>query len=75
MGALIGGIHPAGKLAVHTRWVVALQRLELPRLPDLSSDGRGLCRGDRAMAVLRDLIGRFGRRGYGFGRDSAPVWP
>lgn len=57
MGALVGGIYSAGKLDVYTRWVTALERMDVIRLLDFSFDSAGLLKGDRIIGVLRDLIG------------------
>ena len=57
MGALVGGIHAAGKLNLFTRWVSSLQRMDVIRLLDLSFGISGLFKGDRIIAVLQKLIG------------------
>jgi NTE family protein len=57
MGALIGGIYAAGKLDVYREWVVALQKMDVLRLVDWTLSGAGLIKGERIIAVLRDLIG------------------
>jgi len=57
MGAMIGGIYAAGKLDVYTRWVLALQRLDVIRLLDLSFGSTGLFKGERVIGVLKELIG------------------
>ncbi|HJX16111.1 MAG TPA: patatin-like phospholipase family protein, partial [Candidatus Deferrimicrobiaceae bacterium] len=57
MGAMIGGIYAAGKLDVFTRWVLALQRLDVIRLLDLSFGSTGLFKGERVIDVLKELIG------------------
>jgi NTE family protein len=57
IGALIGGIHAAGKLAVYTEWVLALERMHVLRLLDPTIGRPGLFKGERVIAVLRDLIG------------------
>jgi len=57
MGAMIGGIYAAGKLDVYTRWVSALQRLDVIRLLDLSFGSTGLFKGKRVIGVLKELIG------------------
>lgn len=57
MGALIGGIYAAGKLDVFTRWVTALDRMDVIRLLDFAFDGKGLFKGERIINLLRDLIG------------------
>lgn len=57
MGALVGGIYAAGKLEAYTRWVSALEKIDVVRLLDFSFEGNGLIKGDRVMQALRDLIG------------------
>lgn len=58
MGALIGGIHAAGKLDVYAEWVSELQRVDVLRLLDLSLNRHSLFKGERIMGKLEDLIGR-----------------
>jgi NTE family protein len=41
MGALIGGIYAMGKLDVYTRWVTALEKMDVIRLLDFSFDRTG----------------------------------
>ena len=57
MGALVGGIYAAGKLEVYADWVSALERIDVVRLLDPSFGRAGLFKGERIMAVLRELIG------------------
>ena len=57
MGAMIGGIYAAGKLKTYTEWVRPLQRLDVLRLLDWTISGGGFIKGDRIIAVLKDLIG------------------
>ncbi len=57
MGALVGGVHAAGKLEVFTQWVSNLQRLDVIRLLDLSFGSPGLIKGERMIDVLKELIG------------------
>jgi NTE family protein len=57
MGALIGGIHAAGKLGVYRDWVCALQKMDVLKLVDWTLSGAGLIKGDRIIDVLRELIG------------------
>ena len=57
MGALVGGIYAAGKLEDYAKWVLALERMDVVRLLDLSFDRAGLFKGERIMGVLRELIG------------------
>ncbi len=57
MGALVGGIHAAGKLDVYTRWVTALERRHVLRLLDPTIGRPGLFKGERVISVLRDMVG------------------
>lgn len=57
IGALIGGVHAAGKLAEYRDWVRSLQRLDVLRLLDWSWSGGGFIKGDRIVGVLKELIG------------------
>ncbi len=57
MGALIGGVHAAGKLDEYRDWVRPLQRLDVLRLLDWTLSGGGFIKGDRIIGVLKDLIG------------------
>lgn len=58
MGALVGGIYAAGRLDEYTRWVRSLQRADVLRLLDFAFGHPGLFRGERIIAVLRELIGQ-----------------
>lgn len=57
MGALVGGIYAAGRLPEYKRWASALQRSDVVRLLDFAFGHPGLFKGDRVIAVLRDLVG------------------
>lgn len=57
MGALVGGIHAAGRLDEYVRWVKAITRFDILRLLDLSLDGGGLVKGDRIIDTLQGLVG------------------
>lgn len=57
MGALIGGIHAAGKLGVYRDWVTALAKMDVLRLVDWTLSGGGLIKGERIIETLRGLIG------------------
>jgi NTE family protein len=57
MGALIGGFYAAGRLDVYTRWVTALERVDVIRLLDFAFDRKGLFKGERIINLLKDLIG------------------
>ncbi len=57
MGALVGGIYAMGKLDIYTRWVTALEKLDVIRLLDFSFGTNGLFKGQRIIDELRSLIG------------------
>lgn len=57
MGALVGGIHAAGRLPEYTAWVRALQRIDVLRLVDFTFTGGGFIKGERVIAALRELVG------------------
>ena len=57
MGALVGGIHAAGRLADYRDWVCALRRADVLRFLDLSWSRSGLIKGDRIIETLRDMVG------------------
>lgn len=57
IGALIGGLYGAGRLAVYEHWLLKQSRRDLLRLVDFTVPRTGLIAGDRLNQVLRDLIG------------------
>jgi NTE family protein len=57
MGALVGGIHAAGKLDRYRDWVCALRRTDVLRFLDLAFHPAGLIKGDRIMDRLREMVG------------------
>ncbi|MFY8133646.1 MAG: patatin-like phospholipase family protein [Aquimonas sp.] len=57
MGALVGGIHAAGRLPNYKEWACALERGDVLRLLDFSFGFPGLIRGERVIGALRDLVG------------------
>jgi NTE family protein len=57
MGALVGGIHAAGKLDVYADWVSQLERVDVLRLLDLSLSRHSLFKGERIIGKLRELVG------------------
>lgn len=57
MGALIGGIHAAGKLDVYRDWVTTLAKLDVLKLADWTFSGGGLIKGDRIIETLRRMLG------------------
>ena len=57
MGALVAGVHAAGKLREYKDWAIALQRTDVLRLLDFAFGHPGLIKGERLIGVLRQLIG------------------
>lgn len=57
IGALVGGIHAAGKLDELERWVVALRRREVLTLVDPTVGGGGILGGRRLMELYRRHLG------------------
>lgn len=59
MGALIGGIHAAGRLDAYEEWVCGLEQSDILALVDWSFSGGGLIRGRKIINKLADLIGHY----------------
>lgn len=57
MGALVAGVHAAGKLAEYREWAQALQRTDILRLLDFAFGHPGVIKGDRLIGVLKELVG------------------
>jgi NTE family protein len=57
IGALIGGLHAADRLAPYAEWVRGLSRGDVWGLLDFSFTSRGLFEGERLMNKLRALVG------------------
>lgn len=57
IGALIGGIHAAGRLSEYRDWVCALERRDVLRLLDFAFGHPGLIKGERVIGAMRELVG------------------
>jgi NTE family protein len=57
MGALVGGIYAAGELDTYTKWVKALEQMDVLKLVDFSFRRSGLIKGEKVIETLRELIG------------------
>jgi NTE family protein len=57
IGALIGGLHAADRLAPYADWVRGLTRADVWALLDFSFTRKGLFEGERVMRRLADLVG------------------
>lgn len=56
MGALIGGLHVAGKLGDFTVWALGLKQFDVLRMMDLAVREPGLVRADRITRYLSGLL-------------------
>jgi len=57
IGALVGGVYAAGKLAEFERWACAIDKLDIVALLDLSWGTNGLVKGDKVINTLVKLVG------------------
>lgn len=56
MGALVGGLHAAGRLDAYTDWVTGLGYRDLVRLLDPSIKAPGVIRADKVLARVSELL-------------------
>ena len=56
-GALVGGLHAAGKLDAYRDWLYGLDRLDMLRLLDPALGSASLFRGNRLIDALREIAG------------------
>ncbi len=57
MGALVGGVHAAGRLEAYAAWARRLRQRDVVRLLDVSLSAPGAIRADKVLARVRDLLG------------------
>jgi len=57
MGALVGGLYAAGKLADYTEWVRALTQFDILRLLDVSLSKPGVIRAEKVFARVHEMVG------------------
>ena len=59
MGALIGGIHAAGKLSIYRDWACTLDKFDVLKLVDWSFSfaGGGLIKGEKIIGTILELVG------------------
>ncbi len=57
MGAVIGGLHAAGRLGAYADWVRSLNQRDVLRLLDPSLTAPGAIRADKIVAKVSDLLG------------------
>jgi NTE family protein len=56
MGAVVGGLHAAGRLDAYTEWVRTLTQRDVLRLFDPVLRGPGAIRGEKILAKVTDLL-------------------
>ncbi|MFT4109028.1 patatin-like phospholipase family protein [Propionicimonas sp.] len=56
MGALVGGLHAAGRLADYTEWVTTLTQRDVLRLLDPTLAGAGAIRLERVLARMSEML-------------------
>ena len=56
MGALVGGLHAAGKLDGYTAWVSNLTQFDVLRLLDVSLTSPGMIRAEKIFARMHELL-------------------
>ncbi|TVS10622.1 MAG: serine protease [Wenzhouxiangella sp.] len=57
MGALVGGIHAAGKLQAYEDWICGLEQSDVLALVDWTFAGGGLIKGRKIIGKLEELVG------------------
>ncbi|HEX6420112.1 MAG TPA: patatin-like phospholipase family protein [Acidimicrobiales bacterium] len=57
MGALVGGLHAAGRLDDYTEWARGLRQRDVVRLLDLALSAPGAIRAGKVLARVRELLG------------------
>lgn len=57
MGALVAGVHAAGKLDEFAQWAVSLSQRDVLRLLDVSFTAPGLIRAERVLDRVREILG------------------
>ena len=56
MGALVGGMFAAGRLAEFRDWICSLDRYKVLGMVDLAFSSEGLVKGNRVMKALKSLV-------------------
>ena len=56
IGSLIGGVYAAGKLNELEKWMLAIDKINIATLLDVSWNGGGMFKGDKVINTLIDLI-------------------
>ena len=58
MGALVGGLHAAGRLHDYAEWARSLSQFEVLRLLDVSLTAPGVIRAEKVFAKVQELVGK-----------------
>ncbi|MFW0795621.1 patatin-like phospholipase family protein [Gordonia sp. CPCC 205515] len=57
MGALVGGLHCAGKLDEYVEWITGLTQFDVVRLVDVSLSKPGVIGAERILTRVREILG------------------
>ena len=57
IGAMVGGVYAAGKLAELEEWMCSITKMDMANLLDISWGNGGLFKGDKVIDTLKELIG------------------
>ncbi|SMD32457.1 NTE family protein [Reichenbachiella faecimaris] len=57
IGAMIGGVHAAGKLDELEEWMCSITKMDMANLLDISWGNGGIFKGDKVIDTLKDLLG------------------
>lgn len=57
MGAVVGGMYACGKLEDFRKFITSLSRLDVYRLMDIAISKRGLIKGERVFAEMKNFVG------------------
>lgn len=58
MGALVGGLHAAGRLGDYSEWALGLSQVQVLRLLDVSLTAPGVIRAEKVFAKVQELVGK-----------------
>lgn len=57
MGALVGGVHAAGKMQDYKDWVTGLGQFDVLKLLDVTFNSAGAIRGEKVFSIVREILG------------------
>lgn len=57
MGAVVGGMYACGKLEAFRKFITGLSRMDVYRLMDIAISKKGLIKGERVFAEMKNFVG------------------